>query len=110
MRVLAAVARRCTMRRERDIARSSKLPSRLRAVVVLGCSVNSCTAQHGADANVRNNWLESPLHAAAYGGRDDLIALLLAAGADPLLQTEHGKTALDFAQVLHSIAHVTILR
>lgn len=40
------------------------------------------------------------MHAAAYNGRPELVAMLLKAGADPTLRTEHGKTPLEFARVI----------
>ncbi len=76
----------------------SRLPSRCAEACAAALTL-TVRCQHGADPNLRNNWLESPLHAAAYGGRNDLIPLLLAAGADPLALTEHGRSALDFALI-----------
>ncbi|MEM6326228.1 MAG: ankyrin repeat domain-containing protein [Bacteroidota bacterium] len=52
----------------------------------------------GADPNVPNGELQTPLHRAVGDGAVDLAALLLGAGADPTLEDDQGQTPLDIAR------------
>ena len=49
------------------------------------------------DPNARNMNGESPLMFAARGGNDELVQLLLDAGANVKSRCYHGKTALSYA-------------
>ena len=45
-----------------------------------------------------------PLHLAVIGGHEDVVARLLAAGVDVSLEDKRGRTALSYAEQLHSAA------
>jgi ankyrin repeat protein len=51
----------------------------------------------GVDPNARQQHDYTPLMGAASAGRDDLVDLLLARGADPALVSDDGKTAATIA-------------
>ena len=53
------------------------------------------SAGHGVD--VRNAEASTPLMAAASRGRDDVVRLLVEAGAEISATNDEGKTALDMA-------------
>lgn len=55
------------------------------------------------------DWEMTPLMLAAYRGHADMVQLLLKAGADPRLKSEHGDTALTFAQAQHREAAIALL-
>ena len=53
---------------------------------------------HGADVQAHGGWKGwTPLHWAAYRGRDAVVELLLARGADPLAVDEEGRLPHDLA-------------
>jgi ankyrin repeat protein len=52
----------------------------------------------GAPVNASHLGGGTPLHTAAYGGDPDVVRLLLDRGADPMLRTDDGKTAVDVAR------------
>ncbi|MGJ7530107.1 ankyrin repeat domain-containing protein [Variovorax sp. GB1P17] len=52
----------------------------------------------GAPVNERNGAGFTGLHCAAYSGNTDIVALLLAQGADPSIIDQHGKTATQIAE------------
>src|SRR6266542_2134740 len=52
----------------------------------------------GADPNARQQVGYTALMECARGGRDDMVSLLLAHGADPTLTTDDGKSASDLAR------------
>lgn len=68
----------------------------------------------GADVNVQSDskldGAQTPLHKAAFNGRDENIKLLLEAGADPLLADRVGKTPEDYAKRMRHKAAATLLR
>lgn len=51
----------------------------------------------GANVNVQATRGYSPLHKAAFGGNPEMVRLLLDGGADPHLETDEGRRALDIA-------------
>ena len=53
--------------------------------------------EHRADPNIREPNGYTPLHTAAQNGDDEMIRTLLYGGADLLLTSDDGKTALDLA-------------
>lgn len=53
--------------------------------------------ERGADVNSKNNLGSTPLHNAAWFGITQNVEMLLAAGADPMIQSDKGETALDYA-------------
>ncbi len=53
--------------------------------------------EHRADPNIREPNGYTPLHTAAQNGDDEMIRTLLYGGADQLLTSDDGKTALDLA-------------
>ena len=52
---------------------------------------------HGADPNARDDFGQTPLHAAAFEGELRAVKLLLQAGADPSIQDMSSETPLDQA-------------
>lgn len=54
--------------------------------------------REGADINELDAGLNAPLVMAAYKGQDQILMLLLQAGANLSLRSQDGKTPLDFAR------------
>lgn len=52
----------------------------------------------GAPVNVPHLGGGTPLHTAGYVGDPEVVRMLLERGADPLVKTEEGKTAIDIAR------------
>jgi ankyrin repeat protein len=52
----------------------------------------------GADVNAAQTAGYRPLHSAAVAGREDLVRMLLDAGADKTARCDRGKTAADYAE------------
>jgi ankyrin repeat protein len=62
------------------------------------CAVAEVLLNHGAQIDARDRDQQAtPLERAASWGRIDVVELLLARGANPLLKDKNGKTALDLA-------------
>jgi ankyrin repeat protein len=61
------------------------------------------------DARSRNELWVNPIHSAAAGGRDDVVAALIVAGADVTAQQRHGYTPLHAAAQNGDDAMVTRL-
>jgi ankyrin repeat protein len=53
---------------------------------------------HGAPVNGGVEGRHTPLHSAAYNGNTAIVKALLAAGADPTLAKDDGKTPMDLAR------------
>ena len=53
---------------------------------------------YGADVNIAQHGGWTPLHQAAAHGQDDLVKVLLAAGADPGMKSDDGRTAEKMAR------------
>lgn len=69
---------------------------------------------HGADLNAKceGKWRLgfTPLHVAAYFGREPIIRMLIGAGADPTATTDRGETPLDIAITREHPESATLLR
>lgn len=65
----------------------------------------SILVRHGADVNMRDKHLRTPLHRAAQFGHVQAVQLLLRLGADPNAEDENGWTPLDRGR-----AHPAIVR
>jgi ankyrin repeat protein len=61
----------------------------------------------GADVNATQRNGFTPLHEAAQHGDDELVELLLSAGADPTARTDAGDTPADTAE---AAGHVDVAR
>lgn len=69
---------------------------------VLALSKDAATVQtliaRGADVNAAQTAGYRPLHQAAVAGREDLVQMLLGAGAERSARCDRGKTAADYAR------------
>lgn len=63
----------------------------------------------GASINEQADFAEAPVHIAAEEGYSEILGLLLSKGADPLLQSTYGGTALDMAKAAGREACVALL-
>jgi ankyrin repeat protein len=54
--------------------------------------------ERGADVNAAQTAGYCPLHQAAVAGREDLVRMLLDAGADRTARCDRGKTAAEYAR------------
>jgi tankyrase len=65
----------------------------------IGHNIDTATAllSSGANVNAANRWGNTPLHLAAVyeRGKQPMVDLLLAHGADPTLRNSDGRTALE---------------
>jgi uncharacterized protein len=86
-----------------DVDQISATPMRnqaLHAVLALSrdAGVTRLLIVHGADVNAPQAAGYRPLHQVAAAGRDDLVGILLDAGADKTARCDHGKTPADYAR------------
>ena len=86
-----------------DVDQISATPMRnqaLHAVLALSrdAGVTRLLIEHGADVNAAQAAGYRPLHQVAAAGRDDLVRILLDAGADKTARCDHGKTPADYAR------------
>jgi ankyrin repeat protein len=86
-----------------DVGQFSETPMRNQALhAVLALSKNVETARllidRGADVNTVQTAGYRPLHQAAVAGREDLVRLLLEAGADRTARCDRGKTPAEYAR------------
>ena len=64
---------------------------------------------HGACVNTRNSDGQTALILAALGGHDELVRVLLEAGADPKIATPHDQTPLDIARAMEKeVGHFVV--
>lgn len=86
-----------------DVNQISATPMRnqaLHAVLALSrdADVTRLLIEHGADVNAAQAAGYRPLHQVAAAGRDDLVRILLDAGADKTARCDQGKTPADYAR------------
>ena len=86
-----------------EVQQISKTPMRnhaLHAVLALSrdADVTRLLIERGADVNSIQAAGYRPLHQAAVAGRDDLVRILLDAGADKTARCDRGKTPADYAR------------
>jgi ankyrin repeat protein len=86
-----------------DVHQISETPMRnqaLHAVLALSkdAGVVRLLIERGADVNAVQTAGYRPLHSAAVAGREDLVRMLLDAGADKAARCDRGKTAADYAR------------
>lgn len=86
-----------------DVGQVSATPMRnqaLHAALALSKDANvvRLLIARGADVNGAQTAGYRPLHQAAVAGREDLVRLLLDAGADKAARCDRGKTAADYAR------------
>jgi ankyrin repeat protein len=72
----------------------------LHACIALGrnCETLRLLIEQGADVNMTQAGGYTPLHQAAAAGLEDVIRILLEAGADPACLCHQGKTPADYAR------------
>jgi ankyrin repeat protein len=85
-----------------EVKQVSATPLRNQALhAVLALSKDAAVArlliERGADVNAVQAAGYRPLHQAAVTGREDLVRMLLDAGADKMARCDRGKTAADYA-------------
>lgn len=70
--------------------------------------------EHGADINIKcgGKWRLgfTPLHVAAYFGREPIISMLLEAGADKVAKTDNGETPFNIAMTRGHLESATLLQ
>ena len=86
-----------------DVRQVSQTPMRnqaLHAVLALSkdVAVTRLLIERGADVNAAQTAGYRPLHQAAVTGREDLVRMLLDAGADKTARCDRGKTPADYAR------------
>jgi hypothetical protein len=86
-----------------DVRQVSQTPMRnqaLHAVLALSkdAAVTQLLIERGADVNAAQTAGYRPLHQAAVTGREDLVRMLLDAGADKTARCDRGKTPADYAR------------
>ncbi len=81
-----------------EIAASRGQMKMVRCFLMLGAEINYVRALRDPFWDDCTDGCTSPLHAAAKNGHFEVVKLLLAHGADPLLQDVSGKTAIDAAR------------
>jgi hypothetical protein len=86
-----------------DVRQVSQTPMRNQALhAMLALSKNAGVArlliERGVDVNAAQTAGYRPLHQAAVTGREDLVRMLLDAGADKTARCDRGKTPADYAR------------
>ncbi|HEX6771000.1 MAG TPA: ankyrin repeat domain-containing protein [Acidobacteriaceae bacterium] len=86
-----------------DVKQLSETPMRnqaLHAVLALSkdAAVTRLLIERGADVNAAQTAGYRPLHQAAVTGREDLVRILLDAGADRTARCDRGKTPAEYAR------------
>jgi ankyrin repeat protein len=86
-----------------DVKQISETPMRnqaLHAVLALSkdAAVTRLLIERGADVNAAQTAGYRPLHQAAVTGREDLVRILLDAGADRTARCDRGKTPAEYAR------------
>jgi uncharacterized protein len=86
-----------------DVRQVSQTPMRnqaLHALLALSkdADVTRLLIERGADVNAAQTAGYRPLHQAAVAGREDLVLLLLNAGADKTARCDRGKTSAEYAR------------
>jgi ankyrin repeat protein len=86
-----------------DVRQVSETPMRneaLHAVLALSKDgdVTRLLIERGADVNAMQTAGYRPLHQAAVAGREDLVRMLLEAGAEKMVRCDRGKTPAEYAR------------
>jgi ankyrin repeat protein len=93
---------------ERSTNAMANMPLHAAMAGRLGAKGLCLLLDHGAEVDAQQHGGYTVLHAASMHGDEELVRLLLERGADPLLRTDDGRTAADFARE-HGYAKVADL-